>query len=261
MAAVDPYSIDGAIHNAQIKKKNVYLLSQMIDSNGVMKLSNSIRKIPGRIRFCFKNANILEESIIPFEKLFSEDLDFDAFIFLNCQIHNFPKFCQAIGHCSSLSILSFTSCHFDDAHIEALISQLVNFKHLQTFDISKESIGPVMFVNVCHALCANRELRSFGWSDTQLGDPGAFVDLVKSIPSLTHIDFSHAILSETWVKALSELLDGNWQLKELKITDTNPSLREKLERNQNRNELLKKGPSSRMIRYAIADNDELFDEF
>ncbi|KAK8893431.1 hypothetical protein M9Y10_021851 [Tritrichomonas musculus] len=260
-AAVDPYSINGAIITAKSKKKNLYVLNNLINRSGLLNITDSIHKIAGRIRICFKDANIIAEAVDQLIKLFSEPLDFDALIFINVQIQNFPNFCEAISHCTSLSILSFTSCSLTDDKIELLIPSLRNLKHLQTFDISHDNVGPVMFNNLCHALCMNHELESFHWKDNQLGDPSSFVDLVKSVPNLSQVDFRGIILSESWIKALCQLLDESWQLTSIKITDNNDILRKKIEKNEMRRELLRRGPAARMIRYAIPDSNDLFDEF
>ena len=242
-AAVDPFSVNGAIINAKQKKKNIYILNNLINRAGLIKISESIHRIPGRVRICFKDANIIAEAVDQLKKLFSEQLDFDALIFINTQIQNFPDFCEAIGLCSSLSILSFTSCNLTDDKIELLIPILRNLKHLQTFDISHDSVGPVMFNNLCHALCINHELESFHWKENQLGDPSSFVDLVKSVPNL------------------SQVVDESWQLTDIKLTDNNTVLQQKIARNEMRKEMLRRGPSARMIKYAMPDTDDLFDEF
>ena len=260
-AAVDPFSVNGAIINAKQKKKNIYILNNLINRAGLIKISESIHRIPGRVRICFKDANIIAEAVDQLKKLFSEQLDFDALIFINTQIQNFPDFCEAIGLCSSLSILSFTSCNLTDDKIELLIPILRNLKHLQTFDISHDSVGPVMFNNLCHALCINHELESFHWKENQLGDPSSFVDLVKSVPTLTRVDFSGIILPDSWIKALNQILDESWQLTDIKLTDNNTVLQQKIARNEMRKEMLRRGPSARMIKYAMPDTDDLFDEF
>ena len=261
MRGVDPFSINGAIANAKQQKKNVYLLSQPINRDAVNKLSESIHRIPGRIRICLKNSTVLSEANEHLKKLFLEPLDFDALIFMNTQFQDFSGFCDALSKCSSLEILSFISCGLSDAYCESLQQALKCLKHLQTFDISHDSIGPVMFSNICHSLCVNSELECFNWIDNQLGDPSAFVDLLKSVPSLRKVDFSGIILTEPWVQTLSQVLDESWQLISIKITDVNPILRQKIERNEARYEMLKKGPAARMSRYAIPDTDDIFDFF
>ncbi|OHT05720.1 hypothetical protein TRFO_05886 [Tritrichomonas foetus] len=261
MKGVDPYSINGAIANAKSQKKNVYILEHTINRDGVVKLTDSIHRIPGRIRICFKDGLILAEAVEQFGKLFGENLDFDALIFINTQIQNFPGFCEALGRCASLSILSFTSCRLTDSDFESLNPILKKLIHLQTIDISHDHIGPVMFSNMCHALCANSELESFHWNDNQLGDPAAFVELVKSVPSLRKVDLSGIILTDQWVEALSQLLDESWQLCDVRVTDITPTLRAKIDRNNMRNEMMRKGPSRRMAAYAIPDIDDIFDEF
>jgi hypothetical protein len=102
-------------------------------------------------------------------------------------------------------------------------------------------------------------LSNFVWSANQLGDPLVFTDSLIAMPLLRFIDFSLCSLSGDWVRTLCLLLDKDWQIGNLKVSDFTADLVRKIERNRNRFEAEKNGLSGRMIRYGKPVNEDLFE--
>ena len=256
----DEVSVKAAIARARDANKNTYIIGEELNHANFEILIESIRAIPGRVRLCFTENVILGETQGQFETLFRLGVEVDALIFIKTVIQNFTAFAAELQHCQSLATLSFSKCRLTDQHIDALIPSIKSLPHLASFDISNDQISPWSFTNICRALASCRELTTLNWTNNQLGDCSSFVDLMKSSPSLRFLDFSGCVLTESWMAALSELLDANWQIADLKTTVHDPIFLLKVKRNNNRYLGMRRSLNSRMARFAqpLGDEDVLF---
>lgn len=252
-------SIQTAITRAKNSQRNTYIIREQLTKFLFHQLIDCIKQIPCRVRIVFDNITILGEAVVLFPELFSCGVDVDTLMFNECTVQNFHVFAQSLSAASSLSTLHFSKCQLTDEDYDALVVVLPALKHLSSFGISNAKTSPGVFANVCRGLCACKELSCFQWNNNHLGESGPFVDLVRSVSSLRFIDFSETGLSGEWTNALTDLLNANWQIAELKVGSGNPSLQILAARNKTRHKAMTSGPSARMMLYAQPASEDLFE--
>lgn len=252
-------SVQTAIMRARNSQRNTYIIREQLTRFLFHQLIDCIKQIPCRVRIVFDRITILGEAVSVFPDLFACGVDVDTLMFRQCTIQNFSGFAQSLSRCSSLSCLHFSKCSLTDEDLDAIVLCFPTLTHLSVFGITETTTSPAGFASVCRGLCACKELTTFQWSDNALGDPGPFVDLVMSVSSLRFIDFSGNAMSGEWVNAITELLNANWQIAELKMGTMDSSLLILAERNKARYRAMTSGLNSRMALYAQPVSDDLFD--
>jgi hypothetical protein len=252
-------SVDAAISKACSSKRNTYVLKGQIDRSSIVRVVNCIRQISCRVRLCFTDALILGEAADALSEFFWEKADVDTLIFINTNIQRSQSFMASLTRLNSLSTLSFSGCHLTDSDVDYLVTSFDGLPHLRSLDLSEDRLGPSVFSGVCRALQRLPELAAFRWAGNQLGDPAAFVALMNK-GALRTIDFSGTPLGTDWIRVLGDLLDRDWQIAELKVTDCSTIIAEKIHRNRERFRNERAGPAFRMSRYAAPLGDDLFED-
>jgi hypothetical protein len=192
-------------------------------------------------------------------EFFCENADVDALVFVRTNIQRSQSLMASLMRIKSLSTLCFSGCHLSDGDVDHLVASFDGLVHLASLDISEDRLGPAVFAGVCRAARRLPELATFCWTGNELGDTAAFIALVDE-RRLHRIDFSGTPLRDDWVRVLGELLDRDWQITEIRITDFGPSLAQKIHRNRDRDRHARVGPAFRMMRYAVPVRDDLFDD-
>jgi hypothetical protein len=67
------------------------------------------------------------------------------------------------------------------------------------------------------------------------------------------------VLNDDWVRTLCALLDRDWQIADLEVSDFNTILSQKIARNKARFRATRTGPACRMVRYAKPVFENVFE--
>ena len=241
---MDTFSIQAAIEKAKQTKRNVFNIGETLTLDHFQSFMNIIKTNNfSRARFCFISCAIVDQSIEMIKKLIEGGTVIDAMLFYNVKIYKFESLFSFIGSLSDLTVLSFSRCNLKECPSNELIDALKKLEFLVTFSISNERCDSSFFNEVCDVLSNKEYLANFQWKDSNLGDPNTFASFFRSTPGLKNVDISQASLNEEWRKVLISLLDENWKLEELIVSDFGEPLSSKIARNKARSQHLKQMPS------------------
>jgi hypothetical protein len=235
------------------------VLKGQIDRPSVARVVNCVRQISCRVRLCFTDALILGEATDALSEFFCENADVDTLIFIKTHIQRCQSLMASLIRVRSLSALSFSGCRLSDGDVDCLLTSFDGLAHLRSLDVSDDGLGPAVFSSVCRAAAGLPALAALRWTGNQLGDPAAFVALVDR-GSLRTADLSGTPLGDEWVRVLGELLDRDWQIADLTVTNGSPVLAHKIHRNRDRFRKARTGPCFRMMRYTAPVQEDLFED-
>lgn len=241
---MDTFAIQAAVEKAKQTKRNVFNIGESLTLDHFSIFMNIIKTNNfSRTRFCFISCNILEQSIEMINKLVENGTVIDAMLFYDIKCIKYEKLFSFIGTLKDLTVLSFSRCGLKECSSNIITDALKKLEFLVTFSISNERCDSSFFNDVCNTLSNKEYLANFQWKDSNLGDPNTFASFFRSTPQLKNVDISHASLNDEWRKVLINLLDENWKLEELVISDFSEPLKSKITRNKARAAQMKKMPS------------------
>ena len=241
---MDTFSIQAALEKAKQTKRNVFNIGETLTLDHFQIFMNIIKSNNfSRTRFCFISCTIIDQSIEMIKKLVECGVTIDAMLFYNVKIYKFENLLSFIGSLSDLTVLSFSRCNLKECPSNAFIDALKKLEFLATFSVSSERCDSSFFNEVCEALSNKEYLANFQWKDSNLGDPSTFLSFFRSATKLNTVDISKASLSDEWRDALISLLDENWKLEELIVSDFEESLNSRIARNRARSQQMKRMPS------------------
>jgi hypothetical protein len=231
---MESFTINNAINNSKKSKRNIFTFGEVLRLSHFSLLHETINSnINSKIRFCFCGSPFLDESIECLEKLAECFTDIDALLFINMNINNYNRLFRLISSIKNLAILSFSNSNLKDASLDDICNSIKELKYLKTFSVISERCDSSYFNGVCRALEGKEYLVNFQWKDTNIGDCWVFSGMFRSCPLLSNIDISDITLDEDWRNVLKNLLDEDWKLEELVVSDFNASLRSKIAQNRN----------------------------
>ena len=249
MDGYNKFQLSIEVNSAKKNQSNTFTFHETLNDNHYPMLMNAIRGNDfSRTRFCFVGSIISEESINVLKRLSENQVDIDGMLFFNSFSGNFPKLFDVMSSFENLSILSFTSCNLKEVSQESIGSAVSKMKYLRIFSITGERCTDSLFNEVCKALTNKEYLECFQWKDTILGDPATFGTFFRSCPSLHTVDLSQSALTDDWRAMLISLLDENWKLEYLILSDFAEPLKSKILRNKQRAQYKEKMPSAAMYR-------------
>ena len=249
MDSYNKFQISVEVNNAKKNQSNTFTFHETLNDNHYPMLMSTIRGNDfARTRFCFVGSIISEESINVLKKLVENQVDIDGMLFFNSFSGNFPKLFDLMSTFENLSILSFTSCNLKEINSESIGNAVSKMKYLRIFSVTSERSDDGLFNEVCKALTNKEYLECFQWKDTLIGDPSTFGTFFRSCPLLHTIDLSQTALNDDWRTMLISLLDENWKLEYLVLSDFAEPLKSKILRNKQRAQNKERMPSAGMYR-------------
>jgi hypothetical protein len=241
---MDTFSIQEAAEKAKQTKRNIFTIGETLTMDHFQLFMNIIKSNNfSRARFCFISCTIVDLTVEMIKKLVDSGTTIDAMLFYNVKCYNLQNLFSLIGSLKDITVLSFSKCSLKECPSSFLIDALKKLEYIRTFSVSNERCDPSFFNEVCNVLANKKYIENFQWKDTNLGDPNTFASFFRSAPEMKIVDISQASLNDEWRSQLNDLLDENWKLEELIVSDFCESLRSKIKRNKSRAQQMKKMPS------------------